>query len=211
MLIPEKVNNEINEIDEYFKKSKVTGYSLDKLREIISLICYNIRKDEDSKAHLKIEYLRKYVPHAELYLHILEDIGIVKTSGSYQASVTSKTYWFSESYESKFRKYPVLNGKLKNRIEKAQRTLKKNNTTKYSSQGKFLRKLQIDSSVYEFIENAFSDTARYNYAFASATRILQGDIKYSVDSTSNRFHSNLTNMPKEMRKYVTVNGLHLTK
>ena len=40
----------------------------------------------------------------------------------------------------------------------------------------------------------------------SATRIINGEIVYSVDNTSGRFHSNITNMAKGLRPYLRIKG-----
>lgn len=209
-LMPENVDIHLEGIDQELKTLSIPGYSLDNLREIISLICYHCYKDEGNRAHLKIEYLRKYVPHAELYLRGLQEIGVIESSGSYQVGVTAKTYSFTEPYESRYLKYEITDQKLKNRISKAQQALKRRNSKKYPIQNSFISTLKIDPEVHSFIEYTYSGgIAGYNYAMSSATRIEQGDIKFSVDDTSGRYHSNLTNMPKVMRKFVTVKGVHL--
>jgi hypothetical protein len=50
------------------------------------------------------------------------------------------------------------------------------------------------------------DTNEYNSRLASAIRIQNGDIFYSVDNTSHRFHSNITNISKDLRPYLRING-----
>jgi hypothetical protein len=61
-----------------------------------------------------------------------------------------------------------------------------------------------------FLEsNYFIETEQYNDIEASAKRILNGDIFYSVDKTSGRFHSNITNMTKGLRPYLRVRGEQL--
>ena len=74
-------------------------------------------------------------------------------------------------------------------------------------QVKYLKMLTIDPGFMKFInENYTADTDAYNRVIASATRIINGDIFYSIDSTSGRFHSNATNCPKGFRPYLRVNG-----
>ncbi len=209
-LIPEKVDIELQKIDNHLKSQHIYGYSQDNLRQVISLICYQVHKNEDDWAHLKMEYVRKYVPHGELYLKFLNDLGIIECSDSYQVGVSSKTYRFSAPYNSKYLRYQVTSQKLKNRISKAHQSLKKSNSKKYSSQKYFLDRMKIDQEVYDYIETTYSEISSYNYALSSATRITDGQISYKVDNTAGRFHSNLTNMPKGLRQYVTINGVHLT-
>lgn len=209
-LIPEKVDIELQKIDNYFKYKHIYGYSLDNLKQVITLICHQTHKNEDNWAHLKMVYVRKYVPYGELYLQGLADLGIIECSNTYQVGVTSKTYRFTALYDSKYLRYQVKSQKLKNRIIKAHQSLKKRNSKKYSSQNYFLERLKIDPEVYHYIETTYTEVSSYNYALSSATRITDGQISYKVDNTAGRFHSNLTNMPKGLRQYVTINGVHLT-
>lgn len=68
--------------------------------------------------------------------------------------------------------------------------------------------LTIDPNVFDFIEKHFGDKNldSYNYAIASATRIRNKDFTYSIDNTSFRFHSNITNMPKFIAPFLRVGG-----
>jgi len=76
-----------------------------------------------------------------------------------------------------------------------------------SEQVRFLKQLTIAPEFMTFInENYTSDDEAYNRVLASATRIMNGDVFYKVDSTSGRFHSNVTNCPKGFRPYLRVNG-----
>jgi hypothetical protein len=54
------------------------------------------------------------------------------------------------------------------------------------------------------------DQVEYNYAITAIIKICDGNIFYSVDDTSQRYHSNLTNLPSPLRQFVTINGKHLT-
>ncbi len=76
----------------------------------------------------------------------------------------------------------------------------------HSEQVKYLMALSIAPGYKEFIEaNYTAGTDQYNSIVSAATRIENNDIFYSVDSTSGRFHSPLTNMPKGLRQYIRIN------
>jgi len=71
--------------------------------------------------------------------------------------------------------------------------------------------LSVDPEIFSYIESNYSNgTDQFNYAYSSATRIETGDIYYTVDSTSGRYHSNLTNLPRTCRPFVRINGQQLT-
>ncbi|MDP3445939.1 MAG: hypothetical protein Q8T08_24020, partial [Ignavibacteria bacterium] len=80
----------------------------------------------------------------------------------------------------------------------------------HSEQLKYLKLLTIAPGYDDFIEaNYTAETDQYNSIVSSATRIMNGNIFYKVDSTSGRFHSNVTNMAKGLRPYLRINGEHL--
>jgi hypothetical protein len=71
---------------------------------------------------------------------------------------------------------------------------------------KYLKLLTIAPGYDDFIEaNYTAETDQYNSIVSSATRIINGNIFYKVDSTSGRFHSNITNMNKGLRPYLRIN------
>jgi hypothetical protein len=208
-LIPEKVDNELNNIDEHFKSLDINGYSLENLKEVISIIACHVRKN-DSSARLKLTYVNKLVPRGEYYIRGLVDLGVVERSGYYVPGESSFTYNFSLDYKSKYVYLPVTDARLINRIDKVQIEFKKQaakNVRGRSEQVKFLKLLTIDEGYHQFIESS-SDLSidQYNNMIASATRIINKDIFYIVDDTSGRFHSNITNMAKPIRSYLRIDG-----
>lgn len=206
-LIPEKINNDLQFIDDRFNLLSIKGYSIDNLREIISIIACHTRKEENS-AQLQMRYIRQLVPSGDLYLKGLIEMGVVERSGYYTPEESSFKYSFSDDYQSKYLSFPLENNKLINRIEKAHCEFRKKNSKTIrgrSEQTKYLKLLTINSQYNDFIESSYTmDTEQYNSIQASATRIINNDISYSVDSTSGRFHSNITNMPKGLRPYLRV-------
>jgi hypothetical protein len=138
-------------------------------------------------------------------------LGIVERSGNAIATQTSYKYEFSKPYYSKYISRPLENSKLTLRISRAWLQTKKKSATAIwgrSEQVKFLKRLEIDDTWREYAAT-ITDTEQYNSVKASATRIENKDIFYSVDNTSNRFHSNVTNMKKELRPYLRINGERL--
>jgi hypothetical protein len=207
-LIPEKVYNNLSVISDLLHPD-IKGFSIDNLKEIISIIACHIQKS-DGFAPLKIVFLKKLVPQADKYLSGLIDAGIVLREGQYIPGEVSYKYRFAPEYESKFKSVLLTNAKLIRRIESVHHELLKEASKSvryYSEQTKYLKQLTIADDYSNFIESHYtSETDQYNSIMGSATRIINKDIFYSIDNTSGRFHSNITNMAKGLRPYLRIKG-----
>ncbi len=208
--IPEKVNDIFPEIVELLK-AEIEGFTEEKLREVISIVACHVRRDKDNnniETPIKAEYIRKYVPRGDKYLKGLIDLGIIQRSGNYKINVICYKYCFAPQYVSKYISFPIKDMHLIRRLENAQLTFKKKaakSVRNHSEQTIYLNQLTIQDSFIDFIESHFKENIdKYNYAIGSANRIWNGDIFYSVDNTSGRFHSNITNMPKELRQFLRI-------
>jgi hypothetical protein len=207
-IIPEKIYNEIPTISELIR-SEIKGFTEDRLREVISVVACHVRKEEKS-AQIQTDYLKKLVPQGDRYLTKLIELGIIERSGFYVPGSASYSYSFAPEFFSKYLSVPLTDQKLIYHIELARKKLRRktaNHIRNHADQTKYLRKLSIDTEALRFIEeNYTTNTHKYNCAEASATRIMNGDIFYSIDNTSFRFHSNVTNIDKELRQFLRVNG-----
>lgn len=207
-LMPEKIYQVFDTVSDLLKPT-IKGYSDDYLKEIISIIAYHIQKSKGT-APLKIEYLKKLVPQGDRYLMGLIDIGIVQRSGYAVKGQSSFKYCFTPEYFSKYISLSMDNAKLKRRIELARDGFRKEASLSIrnrSEQVKYLRELTIVDDYEEFLLANYSmGTEQYNDIEASAKRILNGDIFWSIDNTSGRFHSNVTNMAKGLRPYLRIKG-----
>lgn len=207
-LIPEKINQNISGIEENIKP-KIKGYSREFLFEVVSIVASQTRKKGEA-AQLQMTYIKKLVPQGDRYLHELINLQIIQRSGNAVKGKTSYKYSFTPEYFSQFITLPLSNQKLINRIMKAHEQKNKtvsNSIRGHSEQVKYLKQLTIDERFKDFI-NAFYiiETDKYNSVLASATRIGNNDIFYSVDSTAGRFHSNATNSAKGLRPFLRING-----
>jgi hypothetical protein len=206
-LIPEKIIQGF-EVVVNILRSEIKGFSTDNLKEVISIIACHIQKNKES-APLKMVYLKKLVPQADKYMKGLIDLGIVLRTGNYIPGEVSYKYKFSPEYDSRYITVSLENAKLIRRIKKTHEDTEKTMQTIHgrSDQIKFLKKLTIDDNWMSFI-NAYLlyDTNEYDKNLQSAIRIMNGDIFYSVDRTSGRFHSNITNMAKGLRQFLRING-----
>lgn len=206
--MPSKVKEALPTIDSLIG-SEIAGYCRDYLKELISIVACHVRKDEEA-APLKVAYIKKLVPQGDKYLNALIDLGIIERTGYYTPGQVAYRYNFTRDYDSKYTSSLLTNAKLIRRIEGVFADMRKDAARSVrgrSEQVRFLKQLTIAPEFMTFInENYTSDDEAYNRVLASATRIMNGDIFYTVDSTSGRFHSNVTNCPKGFRPYLRVNG-----
>lgn len=207
-LIPEKVYNCLGEIDALLRP-EINGYNPDYTREIISIIAIHVQKSEGT-APLKMEYLRRLIPYPERYLAGLTDLGVIIRTGIAKKGVSCYEYCFTPEYQSIYKRLPLINAKMIRRFEKVWQGIRRDNyklIRGHADQTRWLRQLTIDEGYSEFLETSYTEgTDQYNFILSSATRIINGDIFYSVDTTSGRFHSNVTNMAQGLRPYLRVNG-----
>jgi hypothetical protein len=206
-LVPEKVMRDLQEIEQLLYP-EISGFSVDNLKEIISIVACHVRKGNEP-AQLQMTYIKKLVAQGDKYLKGLIDLGIIQRSGNAIKGQTSYKYNFTDEYHSRYISLPLKNAKLIRRIKKAQTEIKKGVAKSIrgrSEQVKYLKLLTIDPWHEAFIEaNYTAETSQYNSIVGSATQIKNGDIYYLIDNTSGRFHSNITNMPKGLRPYLRIN------
>jgi len=207
-LIPEKIYDNLQTISSILQ-SVINGYSTDCLTEVISIIAFHIQKS-DGFAPLQIKTLKTLIPQADKYLSGLIDLGIVLREGRYIPGEISYKYKFAPEYESRYRIVSLQNARLVRRIEQVwqrQKAEARRSIRGHCGQTEFLKILQIDNSFKDYLSNCYTvETDQYNSILASAYRIINGDIYYSIDNTSHRFHSNLTNMAKDLRPYLRIKG-----
>ena len=207
-LIPMKINQNISAIEDLLRP-EIKGFSTDNLKEVISIVASQTRMNGEA-AQIQMSYIKKIVPQGDKYLKALIDLQIIQRSGNAVKGKTSYQYGFTPEYFSKFIALPLNNQKLIRRIMNAHERRNKtvsNSIRGYSEQVKYLKLITIDKEFSDFIKADYTlGTDKYNSVLASATRIVNNDIFYCVDTTSGRFHSNVTNSAKGLRPYLRING-----
>jgi len=202
--IPEKVMNVLPDL-EALAINEILHFNTSYLNELITLIALHQKKDE-GQAILKAKYLNKLVPNYQNYIRFLIHMGVIKRTSQYIPGEVSYSYSFAPEYNSRYKYCPVDDMFLIRRIVK--NNLKRHNTHKYPGQAGFIRKMTIDPEAFEAVK-MFPTVEKFNSGLASILKIQQGDIFYSVDQTSGRFHSNLTNLPESLRHFIRINGKQL--
>jgi hypothetical protein len=155
-------------------------------------------------------YINKLIPQGQFYLTGLITIGIVQRSGQFIPGEACYHYDFAPEYRSKFKTTVLNNQKLIRRIRAVWENVRKESKKTIrgrSDQIIYLKQLTIASNFSEFIEsNYIDDSDQYNSILGSAIRIINGDITHTIDKTSGRFHSNITNISKGLRSYLRIKG-----
>lgn len=207
-LIPGKIYKNISGIEENIQ-SQIKGYSREYLFEVVSIVASQTKKNGEA-AQLQMTYIKKLVPQGDRYLYELIKLQIIQRVGNAIKGKTSYQYSFTPEYFSEFITLALKNQKLVLRIRKAHEQKNKtvsNSIRGYSEQVKYLKHLTIEEGFIDFINASYiTETDKYNSVLASATRIVNNDIFYSVDSTAGRFHSNVTNCAKSLRPFLRING-----
>jgi hypothetical protein len=190
-------------------RPKISGYSDENLKEVISIVSCHLHKEKET-AQLQIEYIKKLVPQGDKYLHELRELKIIQRSGRYENGKSSFEYCFTAPYQSEYRSLLLTDHKLIERIKRSQ-IIRKRESKKAiwgrSEQIKYLYSMTIADGYQDHLNSSYTDNIRkFNFAQSSLTRILNRDIFFVIDSTAGRFHSNVTNMPKGIRNFLRILG-----
>jgi hypothetical protein len=202
LLIPEKLVVIIEEIRRH--PPIIVGFRISRMQAIIHFIC--TKRRDDGYSHLKMSVLRELIPCADKYVEYLITKEIIESDGYYQPGNKSYGYKFTKKYESKYLPYPLTDAALNRRIICKYYQV---NKTGYSKQNKFIQKMVIDDEAFPFAYDFYKDLESLNYAIAAIQSIQNGLLFCTVDDTSFRFHSNITTLAKDMRRFVVIKGNHL--
>lgn len=205
-LIPEKVLPRLHVVEN--GQPPFSGFNINYLYQLISTICIHLREENNNQylACLHSQILRKLIPNAEIYLKYLMGIGVVERQSSYKVGEHSYKYRICNKYVSEYRIIAVIDPKLINRIRDHRTHIKKRNSRKYPNQNKHLRSMTIEyKEAKEFINNhPYESINKHNYALSCIERIHRKAIYIKVNDTNNRLDSNLTNLPRVLRKFVRI-------
>lgn len=200
---------------------KIKNFRVDRLLLIIHLLnalparskrIADMVKKNDGFVPLKAERLRKEGIHNyNQYFKYLTDRGVIESDNSFVRGKKARWYRFTAKYRQKVIKV-VVTKKMKGSMETflSMHRLKK----KYP----FLRwfdigKLEIDMpKATEYLEDTYDqadDILKFNYNYIACSQIDSMDFHYTADNTSQRLHTNLTSLKKELKPYITFDGSQL--
>lgn len=207
-LIPINIYNELTAIEGEIKPY-IQGYKTVNLLQIISIVAWHIRKDEGI-SRLQMKSLKGQVPSGDLYLKELISNQIVIRTGQPIKDVKCYEYSFAANWQSKYVKIALNDMYLIRRLENQQIKLSKERNKSFRGHSKqviSLKLISIDAGFYHYMETEFDGNINQeNNIIASAIRITNHDYTCKRDGTSKRLHTNITNMAKDLRGFLRVNG-----
>ena len=190
--------------------------------------------DRNLRVNLQAKQLQSFNENYKRYVEYLKEVGVITVDDHYQTNEYTKGYKLTaDYYNGEVYSIPVedytIKKKYKNYIAKVHKERLKN-TENYTYLTKWFNdNLTIDrEAAIAEVDKLFplyyhyhsGDTkiggkllyrkngARHK-ALRTIARIHAKDFSYNVDSTIGRFHSNLTNLKKELRKHISFKGQKL--
>jgi hypothetical protein len=188
---------------------------------------YNDLDGNGGYVNLNAKLMQSIVHDYNLYLKYLLDQRIIRTDKQYIVGAKSFGYVLNKlDYNAEIQQIEIQNFVIRKNRAKKNRALEqemKVTCAKYSYLTKWFNgKLQIDAQGAERkIEELFpeptgairgtkrgkagTNTKKYSAKLA-VQKLVNRDFYYKIDENVGRFHSNLTNIKKELRNYITYDG-----
>lgn len=214
-------NNELNKKIETFcrlhKKRKDFSEHYKFVVSAIYLMPYVDRRFlEDDFIFINHYRLRKLISEQEIVniLKNLVSLGILECDNHFLIGEKSRGYKLINRLSYKWTLTDLKDSNLSTKIEK-EKLFIKNNISGYGNGYKIVSLwndyLEINyEKAKKFIENHFErGSDKFKSALSSISLIKHQEFFQTVDDTSYRFHSNLTNLPTPLRKFLTINSQKL--
>lgn len=206
-------------------------YKIDYFYYFIELLCdmmeYNDLDGNGGYVNLSSKLMQSFVHDYNLYLNYLLVHRIIRTDKKYINGAKSIGYVLNKlNYDAEIQQILVQDSVVRKKRAKKHRALEqelKATRNQYSYLTKWFNdKLQIDTKgAYAKIEELFpkpiggikgtkrgkagENTKKYSAKLA-VQKLVNRDFYYKIDENVGRFHSNLTNIKKELRNYITYDG-----
>nr|WP_315183659.1 hypothetical protein [uncultured Flavobacterium sp.] len=217
-------------LDKYPPKFK-RPYKIDYFYYFIELLCdmmeYNDLDGNGGYVNLNAQLMQSIVHNYNEYLDYLLEHRVIRTDKKYIPGAKSMGYVLNKlNYDAEIKQIAVKSSVVRKNRAKKNRALgqeMKATCTKHSYLTKwFNEKLQIDAEgAYAKIEELFPEltgairgvrkgrasraTKKYSAKLA-VQKFAAGNFYYKLDENVGRFHSNLTNIKKELRNFITYDG-----
>lgn len=206
-------------------------YKIDYFYYFIELLCdmmeYNDLDGNGGYVNLNAQLMQSFVHNYKEYLDYLLEHRIFRTDKKYIPGAKSMGYVLNKlHYDAEIQHIEVQASVVRKNRAKKNRALEqemKTTCTKYSYLTKWFNdKLQIDAEgANAKIEELFpepkggikgtrkgkaSRTTKKYSAKLAVQKLAAGNFYYKIDENVGRFHSNLTNIKKELRNFITYDG-----
>lgn len=206
-------------------------YKIDYFYYFIELLCemmeYNDLDGNGGYVNLNAKLMQSIVHNYKDYLDYLLEQRIIRTDKQYIVGAKSFGYVLNKLYyDAEIQQIEIQNFVVRKNRGKKNRALEqemKTTCSKYSYLTKWFNdKLQIDAEgAYAKIEELFPEpkggikgtrrgkaskaTKKYSAKLA-IQKLVNRNFYYKIDENVGRFHSNLTNIKKELRHFITYDG-----
>jgi hypothetical protein len=180
---------------------------------VLSSLTDDARCRDTGRAHLRTDYLRKIVGRHQLdaVRDAARQIGYIERGRSYRAGTRSQAYWILPPYDhAALVRHRVMHPALRDNI-RSWREAQRRETWERIERGETpvaaavcrhlcwnLQRVRLDA------EMRFPEPLHPAHQI-SAEQIRQGELRFKVDPYG-RIHTNLTNLPKLLRPYLSVDG-----
>lgn len=214
MLIPSKVDRSLIQL-----AAKEAHRFLDHLRFIAHAITYRRLTDTRFKSestYVKIahRYLHKFISKdfTARFLHLLDDAGIIETDGSWLAGAYAKGYRFQKSFRDDSIVYvPITDKLLKKKLEQFLEEhlfQQVSSSPGYKHVERWLKELRIDPDRALECLRASHPVESYMFSFGQkAVHALVHRRHWFIRGPrSQRAFNNLTNLPRELRPFLSIQG-----
>lgn len=217
----------ILDIKEIINEDKPSfSYRIDNFYYIISLITelksFRRYDEEDPNPFTPIhsQTLKNYVWNYQEYLSYLVKKRVLEVDNQYIPNEKSRGYRFTLMYSSKLDLEFLTDKKLIHKIKKyeIEKKNKSESQSDYvSKQMEWFQHLTVNvGKAFEKINELSSKQTvnidllnKLNLYYVSIIKIQEKRYGFTLDTTSNRFHSNLTNLKKDFRPFLNCDGEEL--
>lgn len=219
MLLPVNLKDKMKYFEQH--APDIPGFSISRMQYLVHLIVTRKKVDKNKKNYryawsvLNMEYMNNVVPQAGQYIKCLRNHDIIEWMPHSAGRFSRKYRLIDEGWTEEV---PITDMKIIRRIEKAESSRARQNSKKYPFLNRAINKTKIDfesarqavNGRYEKNMQSGMDTedavARRTYALSAIMRI-QADQKYiNLSETERRLHSNFTNLPGYLMKYLHIDG-----
>jgi hypothetical protein len=234
IFLSEKLKEKVLElIIEY--PPEINNFKRDKLLYFLSLITELPARNKRGAMHgngytlINATILKKYLRNYKEYIDYLKHHMIVVCDNHFIPREKSFGYKLMPEYVDKVKPAYIQNPELVRKLNK-QKLENLQNLKKYKHLKKWFDDLEIDyKGAYDYIRAQYGirvlnpetrdwDNSRakykepidqYNNALINLNYIKDGKIFFFVDEIAGRLHTNLTNMPSDLRNFITCKGQKL--
>jgi hypothetical protein len=209
--IPQQAYDIVNGI----KKNSVWYKHKDKLFYILIFISsrFILNKNLKQKDGVAVSsvVLKKIIPVYKPYLDYLVSNGVIYITANYSARKFSRKYSFQKSFFKNWSYVKITGSKICRNVErcKQEQNVKIEEDYNYLCRW-FNKKLTFHDPNFNSEQYPAGDAAQNEiHSFWTRKKMVEQDFSLTIDASSGRLHTPLTNLKKDFRKYLRYDGRKL--